>query len=160
MYFGWMTRIWLSRYGVHFWISSGKGSRFLGGLHFKMLPMKTLCLANPISDSSVSRNFPAAPTNGFPLMSSQYPGASPITMIWLSGLPSPGTAFLRVFQSSHLRQTMTLAAIASKNSFSDKRASLTDFFFLSILISISSNYGSFYAVSIESILKPYTENML
>ena len=65
-YFGWMTRIWLSRYGVHFWISSGRGSRFLGSLHFKMLPMKKLCLANSISDSSVSRNFPATPTNGFP----------------------------------------------------------------------------------------------
>ena len=56
---------------MHVLTSLGRGSRFLGGLHFKMLPMKTVCLENPISESKVSRSFPAAPTKGFPLTSSQ-----------------------------------------------------------------------------------------
>jgi len=71
MIFGWMVWICLFRYGVHVLISFGWGSRFLGGLHFRILLMKTFCLVNSISDNSVSRNFPAAPTKGFPFTSSQ-----------------------------------------------------------------------------------------
>jgi len=107
------------------------GSRFLGGLHLTMLQMNTSFLDKPISESSVSRNFPAAPTKGFPLMSSDCPGASPMKMTGLSELPSPGTAFLRVFQSGHFVQTITSVATASKNSFLDKRTALhTNHFFI------------------------------
>lgn len=56
---------------MHVLISSGDGSRFFGGLHFKMLPMKTFSLERLASDNNVPRNFPAAPMKGFPLMSSQ-----------------------------------------------------------------------------------------
>jgi len=106
-------------------ISSGDGSRFRGGLHFKTFPIKTLLLETPRMESNESRNFPAIPTNGFPLTSSQYPGASPINIIVAEGFPSPGTGFLRVFQSEHLRQTLTSRAISSKSFLLDNSLDLT-----------------------------------
>jgi hypothetical protein len=41
-------------------------------------------------------------------------------MTCASVLPSPGTAFLRVFDSLHLGQTMTSEAIVANSSFLDK----------------------------------------
>jgi hypothetical protein len=104
--------------------------------------MKTFSLEKRISDSKESRNFPASPTKGFPLTSSQCPGASPINMISAFGLPSPGTAFLRVFQSGHLMQTVTSAAITSRDSFLDKAANPHDLIPQFIFISINGNQMS------------------
>jgi hypothetical protein len=114
---GWMIRICLSRYGVQVSISSGLGSRFFGGLHFTMFVMKTLSLDDFICDNRVSRNLPAVPTKGSPLMSSELPGASPMNMIRLLGLPTPGTAFLRDSHRGHFVQTITSEATASNVSF-------------------------------------------
>lgn len=52
-------------------ISAGVGSRLRGGRHFTMFPMKTWVLGISASASSVSKSFPAAPTKGLPLTSSQ-----------------------------------------------------------------------------------------
>ena len=56
---------------MHCCTSFGDGSRFFGGLHFKTFVMKTSFLERFKMAISVSRNFPAAPTKGFPLTSSQ-----------------------------------------------------------------------------------------
>lgn len=109
--FGFMTVICLSRKGVHVWISAGAGSRLFGGRHFRMFPMKTCALETPASVNSVSKNFPAAPTNGLPFTSSQWPGASPISIIFAFGLPSPGTAFLRDLCRGHFVQCVISSAM-------------------------------------------------
>src|SRR5947208_2723908 len=74
-------------------ISSGSGSRFSGGRCRTTLVMNTLRRSRPMPASSSSRNWPAAPTNGFPWTSSWYPGASPRKKIPDSPEPSPGTAW-------------------------------------------------------------------
>src|SRR3989338_4785216 len=81
--------------------SSGKGSRLFGGRYFTILVMYTSSLFKFIASSISAKNFPAAPTNGRPCSSSDFPGASPINTISASALPSPGTACLAVFLSSH-----------------------------------------------------------
>ncbi len=97
-------------------ISSVEGSRLSGGLHLTMFVMKTSFLESPASMSSSSRNLPADPTKGSPLMSSDPPGASPISSTLVSVLPTPGTAFVRVFQRSHFMQTTTSAATTFRSS--------------------------------------------
>ena len=131
-----MVSICLSKYGVQVSISRGLGSRFLGGLHFTMFVMKTCSLENPICDKSVSRNLPAVPTKGSPLSSSELPGASPMNIIRLWGFPTPGTAFLRDFQSGHFVQTVTSDATSSRSFFLDK-ATLSQYWFLSISVLIN-----------------------
>lgn len=64
-----------------------------------------------------------------------------MNMIWLFGLPSPGTGFLRVFQSSHLQQARISAAIASKSALLDKIASSPFTLFFFMLISLNGNCG-------------------
>ena len=53
--------------------------------------MNTSPRARPASSRSVSRNFPARPTNGRPALSSLAPGASPTSITSASCAPSPGT---------------------------------------------------------------------
>lgn len=112
----------LFKYGVHLSISRGLGRRFLGGLHFTTFVINTCSLDRPACDNNVSRNLPAIPTKGSPLTSSDAPGASPMSIIRLVVLPSPGTAFLRDFQSGHFVHTITSEATASRCSFLDNAA--------------------------------------
>jgi len=135
--FGRMIEICLAKYGVQVSISRGLGWRFPGGLHFTTLVMKTCSLENPICDKSVSSNLPAAPTKGSPLRSSDLPGASPTNIIRPVRLPTPGTAFLRDFQSGHFVQITTSEATASKSSFLDK-ATLSQYRLLPISVLINS----------------------
>ena len=116
-YHRWFDDAYLSvQVGVQVSISLGIGSRFSGGLHFTTLVMKTSFLEKPISGNNESRNLPAVPTKGSPLMSSDRPGASPMSITLLSGLPTPGTAFRRFFQRQHFVQTTTSAAMKSRSS--------------------------------------------
>src|SRR5207302_7047923 len=69
--------------------------------------------------SNSSRNCPEGPTNGRPCLSSWNPGPSPIKSILACGLPSPGTAFVRPLQRSHLEQVETSAAISFSISSED-----------------------------------------
>jgi hypothetical protein len=61
--------------------SSSEGSLFSGGLYFTVLETYTSSLENPIFCKSSFKNFPAAPTKGFPCRSSFLPGASPMKTI-------------------------------------------------------------------------------
>ncbi len=93
MTLGSIILIWRLRYGLYASISSGRGSRFLGGLLFMMFVMYVSSLFQPISSISLSKSWPARPTKGLPARSSQKPGPSPIKRMSVSGSPSPKTRF-------------------------------------------------------------------
>lgn len=102
-----------SNHGLQASISSGNGSRLPGGRLLMMLVIKTSSLLSPIDSINWVRNFPAAPQKGRPVLSSLNPGASPINMISASGLPSPGTAQVRVPAKPHRWQLWISRAILS-----------------------------------------------
>ena len=98
---------------AHASISSGFGLRFEGGLHLRTFAMKTSSRLSPATSSSSSRNFPAAPTKGFPCKSSFLPGASPIIITRACGLPSPKTTLVLPSQSEHALQVETSSRISA-----------------------------------------------
>jgi len=60
-----------------------------------------------------------------------------MNMIWVSGLPSPETAFLRVFQSGHFWQIVTSEEMMSRSSFLDKMVSSFRFVIFGLIVLIS-----------------------
>jgi hypothetical protein len=56
------------------------------------------------------------PTNGFPVSSSFFPGASPIKIAFAEACPSPGTAFFLLLESLQSRHPITSLAIFPKES--------------------------------------------
>src|SRR5260221_10472620 len=66
-------------------------------------------------------SWPARPTNGSPCASSSAPGASPTNTMPLRAEPTPGTVFVRVSHSPHLRQSWISAAAASIRGSDDAR---------------------------------------
>src|SRR5439155_6410227 len=103
---GLMSEICFQRYGSHASTSSGFGSRLFGGRDFRMFAIYTSSRLKSIAASILLRSCPARPTNGSPCLSSSAPGASPITMTFAFGLPTPKTNFVSVSQSWHLWQVL------------------------------------------------------
>jgi len=83
------------------------------GKHFTTEVMYTFLRSILARSSISSRNFPALPTNGFPVSSSFLPGACPMSMILAGQGPSPGTACFLPLQSLHSKHLRTRAAIRS-----------------------------------------------
>ena len=75
--------------------SSGNGSLLFGGLHLTTLVIKTLSLFSLIDPSISSKNLPAAPTKGSPILSSAAPGPSPIKtrLLFHLGVKPPSENF-------------------------------------------------------------------
>ena len=107
------TSSWRRRYGAQAAISSGCGSRLSGGRHLTTFVMNTSSRRQPIEASSLTSRSPARPMNGRPSRSSLKPGPSPTKTTSVSGSPSPGTAFVRVWCRRQFVQTLTSAAISS-----------------------------------------------
>src|SRR3954468_21869479 len=92
------------------WISSGSGSRFPGGRHFRTFATNTSLRVSPIPKSSLSSSFPAWPTNGTPCLSSWNPGASPTNSRSACGCPDPNTTCVLPSESRQLVQPATESA--------------------------------------------------
>ena len=63
--------------------------------------------------SSLSRSFPAWPTNGMPCWSSWKPGASPTNIRSAFGWPFPNTTCVRPWESAHRVQVEASVLSAS-----------------------------------------------
>ena len=85
--------------------SAGNGSRLCGGRHLRMLAMYTDSRAMPTAYRYRSSSFPAAPTNGMPVLSSSPPGASPTNIRRARESPTPNTDLVRVSHRGHARQS-------------------------------------------------------
>ena len=107
------TSSWRWRYGAQAAISSGCGSRLSGGRHLTMFVMKTSSRLQPSGARNFVSSAPARPTNGRPSRSSLNPGPSPTNTTSVSGLPSPGTARVRVSWRRQRVQARTSVAISS-----------------------------------------------
>ena len=96
----------------------GFGIAIIGGLHFRILAMKTSSRRCPIARSISSSSFPALPTNGSPRLSSSAPGASPTISQSAFGLPTPKTVFVLPAARPHRVQALTAPRRASQSSAS------------------------------------------
>ncbi len=103
---GLTMRICSLRYWQHARISSGLGFLFFGGWHLITDVMYTFFRSMSAISSSLSKNSPALPTNGQPVLSSFFPREWPTIMSPESVLHSPGTAFVLVSDRRQLFRSM------------------------------------------------------
>src|SRR5579872_227867 len=110
-----------SRYSRQLAISSGVGARLkirppssIVARLLIVLVMYTSERARPIAASMRLSSSPALPTNGSPCRSSFSPGPSPTITSGEHGLPTPGTACVRVYPIGQRRQA-TISAHSAVN---------------------------------------------
>ncbi len=115
MSFGFRMESWVSRCLMQFETSCGIGFLFSGGLHLRILQIKTSLRFRPLAVMILSNNSPALPTKGNPSWSSLCPGASPMKTRLGWELPSPNTVFvLSLASGSHETHALTLSLIKER----------------------------------------------